>query len=328
MADQSKQTKPVAQQELPPSLQKVFKKATKLEWITVGYISSVIIVMAITMQSSQAMKATWLEDVLSIIPGISFLVAKRFYNRPANDQFPFGYHRSYSIAYQMGAFALLSLGLFLFYDSASTLLKKEHPTIGSVMIQGHRIWMGWLMIAALLYSCIPSIILGQMKLPLADKLHNKILFTDANTQKADWQTALAAILGIIGVGFGFWWADSAAACFISINIVWDGAQRLKGAVSDLIDQAPTNVENSKKHPMVEKVFQHFKKLPWVMDVRIRMREAGEVFFTEVFVVPRSLDDLYQHMEKAHDSVKKLDWKMHDVVIIPVREFSDEVDEPK
>jgi cation diffusion facilitator family transporter len=323
MAKQNKQFKPTTPMQLPAELQETFQKATKLEWITVVYISSVILVMMVTMQSSQAMKATWLEDVLSIVPAISFLVAKQYYNRPANEQFPYGYHRIYSIAFQLGAFALLSVGLFLFYDSVVNLIKVEHPTIGSVSIFGYRIWMGWLMIAALLYSCIPSIILGKKKLPLADKLHNKILFTDAHTQQADWQTALAAIGGILGVGFGLWWADSAAACLISINVIRDGYERLKGAMLDLIDQVPTNLENSQKHPLVKKVYGYFDKLPWVADVKIRMREAGEIFFTEVFIVPKSNDKLLENMEKAHEEVKGLDWKMHDVVIIPLREFPDE-----
>jgi hypothetical protein len=54
-----------------------------------------------------------------------------------------------------------------------------------------------------------------------------------------------------------------------------------------------------------------------------MREAGEIFFTEVFIVPKSNDKLLENMEKAHEEVKGLDWKMHDVVIIPLREFPDE-----
>ncbi len=31
----------------------------------------------------------------------------------------------------------------------------EHPTIGTVMLFGHTVWLGWLMIAALLYSAVP-----------------------------------------------------------------------------------------------------------------------------------------------------------------------------
>lgn len=210
----------VQHQELTPERQKEFDKAVKLEWITVAYMISVTFVMAATMQSSQAMKAAWLEDVLSILPAISFLIAKRFYNRPANPQFPFGYHRVYTIAFQTGALALFGIGLFVLYDSATALVKAERPTIGTVTIMGKQVWHGWLMILALLYSAVPAMILGHKKLPLAKKLHNKLLFTDAHTQKADWLTALAAIVGIIGVGFGIWWADAVAACFISVNIVW------------------------------------------------------------------------------------------------------------
>jgi divalent metal cation (Fe/Co/Zn/Cd) transporter len=285
--DQNKSVNAVQHQELPRELQKHFNRAVKLEWITIGYMISVILVMAATMQSSQAMKAALFEDVLSILPAASFLVAKRFYNRPANSQFPFGYHRVYTIAFQTGALALFSIGMFVLYDSASTLIKAERPTIGTVSILGRQIWHGWIMILALLYSAIPAMILGYKKLPIARKLHNKTLFTDAHTQQADWLTAFAAVAGIIGVGFGLWWADAVAACFISVNIVWDG----------------------------------FKSQNWSKDVRVRMREAGEVFFTEVFIIPTSTDGLLENISKAVDEVKQFDWKLYDVVVIPVSEFT-------
>ena len=319
--DHDKAVNSIQHQELPKDRQREFNKAVKLEWITIAYLLSVTIVMAVTMQSSQAMKAAWLEDILSVLPAVSFLIAKRFYNRPANPQFPFGYHRVYTIAFQSGALALFSIGLFILYDSVTTLIKAERPTIGTVTIMGRQVWHGWLMIVALLYSAIPAMILGRKKLPIAKKLHNKILFTDAHTQQADWLTALAAIVGIIGVGFGIWWTDAVAACFISVNIVWDGFQRLKGSVNDLIDEVPTNLENTKKHPLVKKVLDHFNSQKWTTDVRVRMREAGEVFFTEVFVVPKTTEDLLDNMSKAIDEAKKLDWKLYDIVVIPVKEFT-------
>ena len=323
--DQNKSVDAVQHKELPPALQKEFNKAVRLEWITVAYMISVTLVMAATMQSSQAMKAAWLEDVLSILPAISFLIAKRFYNRPANPQFPFGYHRVYTIAFQTGALALFSIGMFVLYDSVTALVKAERPTIGTVTIFGRQVWHGWLMIVALLYSAIPAMILGYKKLPIAKKLHNKILFTDAHTQQADWLTAFAAIVGIIGVGFGLWWTDSVAACFISLNIVWDGYKRLKAAINDLIDEVPTNLENTRKHQLVKKVIDHFESQKWSKEVRVRMREAGEVFFTEVFIIPTSTDGLLENMKKAVDEAKQLDWKLYDVVVIPVKEFTSDED---
>ncbi|MEN6455229.1 MAG: cation transporter [Prolixibacteraceae bacterium] len=321
----NEKVKAISEKEFPPELEKQFKKAIQLERITIWYLLTVIIVMFLASTTSQAMKAAWMEDILSMVPALSFLVARRFYERKPNDQFPFGYHRVFSIAFQLGAFALFSLGVFLLIDSVMALIKADRPSIGSVYLFGHYIWLGWLMIAVLLYSSIPSIILGKKKLPLAGKLHNKLLFTDANTQKADWETAFAAIVGILGVGLGLWWADALAACFISVTIIHDGYKRLSGAVLDLIDEIPTNLENEKKHPLVKKLHHFFEDQSWVKDFRIRMREAGDVFFTEIFIIPGSVTGLTDHIEKTVTEVKELDWKLFDVVIMPVKRFTEEQD---
>ena len=40
--------------------------------------------------------------------------------------------------------------------------------------------------------------------------------------RADWLTALAAVVGVIGIGAGLWWADAVAAIVISLEITRDG----------------------------------------------------------------------------------------------------------
>ena len=227
--------------ELPPRLQEALKKAKKLEWITIAYLITVVVVMYLVMGSSQAMKTAWLEDALGMLPGIAFLIASGIYDRPPSQKFPYGYHRVYSIAYLTGAVALFAMGIFLIIDSSISLIQAEHPTIGSISMAGHTIWLGWLMLVALLYSALPAMILGYKKLPLAKKLHNKILFTDADTQKADYMTAFAAMLGILGVGAGLWWADSVAAIFISFSVIKDGFKNLKNATMSLMDEYPKKV---------------------------------------------------------------------------------------
>lgn len=306
--------------ELPPELEQDFGKAYRLEWWTIIYLASVATLMYLTMSSSQAMKVAYLEDLISMVPAICFLVAERFHDKAPCKRYPYGYHRSYSIAYQLGSFALLGIGLFVFYDSAKSLLSGDRPTIGVVSIFGTHIWMGWLMILALLWGAVPAMILGRKKMPLAKKLHNKILFTDALTQKADWETAVAAILGIIGSGFGLWWADGVAACFISVTIIMDGVKRLKGAMADLLDEAPTPLDSEDLHPLVDEVSARVKEMKWIRDARIRMHEAGAVFFTEVLVIPHSEDGLMDNISKAVQELQELDWKMIDVVIMPVAKF--------
>ena len=66
----------------------------------------------------------------------------------------------------VAATALLSMGALLVWDSATRLVKAEHPPVGLMEIAGHEIWSGWLMIAVLAYTGIPPVVLGRLKLPL------------------------------------------------------------------------------------------------------------------------------------------------------------------
>jgi cation diffusion facilitator family transporter len=309
----------IQQFSLPPRLQESLHKAKKLEWITVFYLLSVIVVMYLTLGSSQAMKSAWLEDVLSLVPSVAFLISTRINSKSPNDEFRYGYHRVFSISFLAGAVALLGMGIFLVYDSSMSLIKAEHPTIGSKMFFGQQVWMGWVMMVALLYSSIPAMILGFKKLPLAEKLHNKVLYTDASAQKADYMTAFAAILGIGLVGLGFWWADSVAALFISFSVLKDGISRVKTAALDLMDRYPKNVKNNSEDELIGEIERNVKSWPWVEDAKVRFREAGQVYFGQIAVIPKG-DIKLKDIEAGYETVKKIHWKIHDFTIDPVSEL--------
>ncbi|PZD76710.1 cation diffusion facilitator family transporter [Mesonia sp. K7] len=303
--------------ELPDRLKPVLEKAKKLEWITIIYLSTVILLMYVVMGASQAMKTAWLEDALSLLPGISFLIATRIYDKAPNTKFPYGYHRVYSIAFLTGAVALFSIGMYLCIDSTLALVMKERPTIGSTVIFDKQIWMGWLMILALMYSSLPAMLLGYKKMPLSKKLHNKILFTDAQTQKADYMTAFAAMIGILGVGAGFWWADAAAALFISVSVIKDGYHNLVEAIKDLMDRRPVHVTDPTHDELVEKIAQEVAQWDWVKDSEVRFREHGQVYFGEIYVIPKQKEISSVAIEQGIAKVKKLHWKIYDLTVMPV-----------
>ncbi|WP_335965777.1 cation diffusion facilitator family transporter [Galbibacter sp. PAP.153] len=309
---------------LPPYLQETLKKAIFYEWLTVGYLLTVIVLMFLVMGSSQAMKTAWLEDALSILPAISFLIASRLYNKPATKEFPYGFHKVFSIAFLTGSVALFAMGCFLAIDAAIILIKAERPTIGSVYVFNTQIWMGWLMMLTLCYSAFPAMWLGYKKMPLAKKMHNKILFTDATTQKADYMTAFAAIIGILGVGFGIWWADASAALFISISVIKDGFKGLKNAIADLMDRHPMDVKNNEKDNLVEEIKKLAKQWPWAKQVRVRFREHGMVYFGELYIIPMKGFALDGKIEAAKDELLAYHWKIHDVTIMVEDTFDENV----
>ncbi len=74
--------RPATDYDLPPDKEQVNKRAVKLQWLTIAYILSAIAVLALVLGQSQAMKAAWVEDVLSLLPPIAFLVASRVRDKP------------------------------------------------------------------------------------------------------------------------------------------------------------------------------------------------------------------------------------------------------
>jgi cation diffusion facilitator family transporter len=303
--------------ELPESKRRIERKAIKVEYLTIAYLLSAIIAIYLTLGASQAMKTAWVEDMLSVIPPVVFLIAARVRKRRPDEHHPYGWHSITSIAYLGAALALLTMGTLLILDSAMKLVSFEHPSIGVVTLFGHHIWLGWLMIPAALYSAIPAAILGRVKLPLAKELHDKVLFADAKMNKADWLTGAAASLGVLGIAFGLWWADAVAALVISTEIFHDGMANVRVAVSDLMDSRPRRVDQSGDDPLPRRVENEMRKFGWVHDVTVRMREDGHVYFGEVFVVPTSDAGLTRRIQEAQQHLRELDWRIHDIVITPV-----------
>jgi cation diffusion facilitator family transporter len=311
--------------ELPDRQAAALRKAIRYEWITIAFLAFAITLVGLVAGNSQAMKVAWAEDMLSLAPPIAFLVAVRIIRKPPTAKRPYGYHRSVGVGHLVAAIALTTMGAFLIYDSAVGLVTAEHPSIGSVQLFGQVFWLGWLMMAAMVITGVPPVLLGRVKIKLAEELHDKVLYADAKMNKADWMTALGSLVGVAGIGIGWWWTDSAAALLISMSILSDGVTNLRSSILDLTDVRATTFDNKKPHPVIGQVEDYLRGLDWVTDVGVRARDEGHVFHVEGFVVPRdgrepSVDDL----EQARLECSELDWRLHDVVLVPVPELPVEV----
>jgi divalent metal cation (Fe/Co/Zn/Cd) transporter len=133
---------PYAHYQWPPEQEEALRRARRLEWASIGALSASIVAVAVVMGASQTMKAMWVEDTVSLIPSVAFLVGVHFRHKPPDDRFPYGYHRAMLIAYLAGSVALFGFGVYILGDSVAKLVMAEHPTIQSVWLFGHRVWLG------------------------------------------------------------------------------------------------------------------------------------------------------------------------------------------
>ncbi|MBN8850110.1 MULTISPECIES: cation transporter [unclassified Sphingomonas] len=264
----------------PPNLRPVMAKAVTLEWWNVGLSLSTVAVIGLVLGQSQTMKTVWLEDMLALIPPIVFLISAHFeLRRGRSRRFPFGFERGNSLGFFIAAAALTGVGLQLLIDASFKLFSAEHPTIGSVTFFGQDIWLGWLMLGAQFYALIPPFIIGRLELPLAEQLSDKLLHTDALMNKASWHGGAAGCAGIIGLGLGYWWADAAAAAFISVGIIYDGVIAFRVATAELIDGAPCALSG---HGLAKDALELQESLEKRFpNAEVRLRETGRVIRAEI-----------------------------------------------
>jgi cation diffusion facilitator family transporter len=307
--------------ELPKKQAATLRQAIQIQWLTIAFLAGSITLVGMVTGNSQAMKVAWAEDTLSLAPPIAFLIAVRVIRKPPTAKHPYGYHRSVGVAHLVTGVALLTMGTFLIIDSATGLFTAEHPSIGSVQMFGEVFWLGWLMMASMVLTGVPPVLLGRVKIKLAEELHDKVLYANAKMNKADWMTAFGSLVGVAGIGIGWWWADAVAALFISFSILTDGLTNVRSSILDLTDIRATTFDNKKPHPVIEEVEQHLMGLDWVAETGARARDEGHVFHVECFVVPKAgREPSVDQLEDARRGCVELDWRLHDVVIIPVPEL--------
>jgi cobalt-zinc-cadmium efflux system protein len=297
--------------DYPPHVEAGIRKGAKLEYWTIAWVATVVPLMAIVMGSSQAMKTVWIEDMLGFLPPIVYLISVRLERQEPTEKFPAGFDRVNSLAFVISAAALALMGTYLLVEAVMTLAMKEHATVGSTRLFGRDIWLGWPMILVLLWSTIPSMILGRLKLPIAREINDKVLHTDAQMQKADWMTGLAAIVGVLGIGFGYWWTDAAAAGFIAFGIIKDGVTQLRSSTAELVDGTPRKLEEDEIAPEAKALRKALEdRFPGSV---VRLRETGRYIHAEVCgVEPKGSHDL----KALWPGAKKRAWRLAQLSFVP------------
>ena len=312
----------------PPDKWEDRKKLRNISWLSVVMMLIATAITGLTAGQSQAMKTAWISDFLTAIPPMALLVALRYELREPTERFPEGYSRSVSVAFLVTAIALSMFGLYLLFDSLMKLVRREHPPIGTIVVVGRQVWLGWVMIAALFVSALIGFGLGKIKQPVAERLNSKALHAEAVMNRAEWMSEGAAIVGLALVAFGFWWGDAAAAAFISVEIIRDGWTNVRQVIADLMDESPTKLGEHELEPLPRRLRDEARQRRWVKDAAVRMREHGHTVTGEVFDVPlrdmMNAEELIDASGTLAAELERLDWRLHGLMVIPVHALEERI----
>ncbi len=301
---------------LGPTQLEELRRAARLCWWSLGLLGAITVMMYAAMGGSQAMLTALIEDVLSLLPPAAFLIALHFRARGVDRTYINGRERAFDITFLASAVALTTVGALLVLDSLHVLVTRTHPVVGTVAIGDTVLWQGWVMIAALAVSCVPPVILGRLKLRLARRLDSKPLHADADMNKADWMTALAGIAGVIGIGFGLWWADAAAAMFISVEVLRDGVRNLRNAVRDMHDARPQQVDRRDVDRLPARVAEAVGALDGVTACRVRFHEEGLRLSGVIHVATADGRLGAAQVQTVRDAARAVHWRIDAVAVMP------------
>lgn len=137
--------------------------------------------------------------------------------------------------------------------------------------------------------------LGRKKRDIARRLHDKVLFVDADTNAADWQTGLASIVGIIGIACGLWWADAVMASLISLSILKDGFKALVVSTISLLDGIPREPGSRKIEADCIELEQSL--MAAYPGTRIQIRETGR--FLRACIEPANSPNLPRNIARKY-----------------------------
>ena len=302
---------------IPDDIKPQMKRGERLAIAMIVYLMLDIVVLYLLLSGSASVFALIVEDGLELVAPIAFLITAGARRRSPSPRYPYGYHRVVTLGSFASSVALLMFGLVLLLVSARTLLQGTHPTVGSIELFGELVWRGWLVLLWLAPGTLIPFWLGRKLLGPSQKTNNKVLYATARLLVADWQTSVAAMIGIVGIALGVWWLDSAAAIFIATSVVMDGIRNTTRTGGALIDRMPTKIGSDEVVELVGTIEQTAERADWVQDMEVRLREEG-VVYSGVVLVAAGRDVQTEQLDALGSRIRELDWRLREVLVVPVK----------
>jgi len=196
---------------------------------------------------SVALLADAAHSVADLVASIVVLVWGRSVYDDPDETHPHGHQRIEPLAALFVGSVIVLLGLNLLYESVSGLIEGVDVTFSPILI------------GALLFAIADMYLLYWYTTRVNQLVDSTALAALAIDCRNDIYTSLAALIGVLGVFFGYPVFDALAGGFVSLLVVYQGVKIGRENVSYLIGAAPSDDQREKigdtlrSHPAVSGV---------------------------------------------------------------------------
>jgi cation diffusion facilitator family transporter len=211
-------------------------------------------------------------SLIDLVATIITYLAVRVSGKPADEEHHYGHGKIESIAALAATSLLFFLAIYVFWEVGARLFRGDaHPVEASF-------WA----FAVIGGSIVVDFFRARLLYRVASETSSQALEADALHFGSDMWSSLAVLVGLIGIAYGFPWADSAAAAVVAVFICIAGWRLGRRTIDTLTDTAPQGA--------AERVTSIARKVRGVVAVdRVRVRPAGTNLFVEIAVaVSRTL----------------------------------------
>ena len=198
--------------------------------------------------------------------------AIRISGKPADEEHHYGHGKVESVSALAETALLFVLSGVVVWEALQRLFGDHGTPVNAT------VWA----FAVIIGSVVVDFFRARLLYRVAAKTSSEALEADALHFGSDMWSSLAVLVGLALVLMGHRWADSVAAIIVAIFICIAGWRLGRRTVDTLTDTAPTGA--------ADKITASVLRIPGVVAIdRLRVRQAGDVMFVDLFVaVSRTL----------------------------------------
>lgn len=246
------------------------KRVALISMVASGGLSIAKFVAAL-LTGSLGMLSEAIHSLVDMLATIVTWFAISWGDRPADDDHHFGHAKIENVAALFESGLLVGTAVFIAYEAIKRLID------GNANVE-----VTWWATAILVTSMLIDFNRSRALRKTAKATSSAALAADAQHFESDMWSSFAALIGLVGVWYGWQWTDAVAGLLVSIFIATIGWKLGRNTIATLLDKAPEGATGD-----IRKLAENMAGVLRVEQLRVR--PAGNTLFVSLTAdVPRMM----------------------------------------